>query len=184
MNETMLNERHIISKVFSTLEVITVFSLLVIGSVALWASFFINSTVSSQLAVQKIYFPPKGSSALSSPKIGPYLNKYAGEQLLTGNQAKAYANHFIAVHLSEIAGGKTYAELSTMAIANPKNIKLQNEVATVFKGDTLIGLLLTIYAFSVVGSVALVVAVVFYVIAVIIAILLLLRVLNHPTVSS
>ena len=181
MSEIMLNEHYIVRRVFSILEIIFVFFLLIIGSVALWAFLFINSTVSSQLSVQKIYFPPKGSTALSSPKIGPYLNKYAGEQLLTGNQAKAYADHFIAVHLSEMAGGKTYSELSTMAMANPKNIKLQNEVATVFKGDTLRGLLLTIYAFSMVGSVALIVAIVCYVIAVIVAILLLLKVLNSST---
>jgi hypothetical protein len=36
----------------------------------------------------------------------------AGKQVLTGSQAEVYADHFIAVHLSHIAGGKTYSEVS------------------------------------------------------------------------
>ena len=44
-----------------------------------------------------------------TPGMIPYLAKYAGQQLTTGAQAEAYANHFIAVHLQEIGGGKTYS---------------------------------------------------------------------------
>ena len=40
------------------------------------------------------------------------MRQYAGQQLTTGAQAETYADHFIAVHLKEIGGGKTYAQLS------------------------------------------------------------------------
>ena len=50
----------------------------------------------------------------------PYLEKYAGQQMTTGAQAEAYANHFIAVHLQEIGKGQTYSELSGAAMALPK----------------------------------------------------------------
>ena len=79
---------------------------------------------------QQIYFPP--AAAFAHPKAGteitpsmiPSVSQYAGQQLLTGQQAEAYADHFIAVHLTEIGGGKTYSQLSTEAIAQPNNAKL------------------------------------------------------------
>ena len=75
----------------------------------------------------------------------PSVSQYAGQQLLTGQQAEAYADNFIAVHLSEIGGGKTYSQLSTEAIAQPNNTALANQVATVFKGTTLRSMLLNAY---------------------------------------
>jgi hypothetical protein len=65
--------------------------------------------------------------------------------MLTGQQAEAYADHFIAVHLTEIGGGKTYSQLSTESIAQPKNTALAGQVATVFKGETLRSMLLNAY---------------------------------------
>jgi hypothetical protein len=91
--------------------------LVVAGALAIWGYTFANNSVRDQLTAQQIFFPPAGSQALASPEIGPYLNQYAGQQLTTGAQAEAYANHFIAVHLSEVAGGKTYAQVSTLAQA-------------------------------------------------------------------
>jgi hypothetical protein len=116
---------------------------------------FANSSVHSQLAAQQIFFPPAGSDALKSADIGPYLNKYAGQQLVNGQQAEAYADHFIAVHLTEVAGGKTYAEVSHAAQLDPTNTELQGQVATLFKGETLRGLLLNGYAFWKMGQIAL-----------------------------
>ena len=40
------------------------------------------------------------------------MGAYAGQLMTTGAQAKTYADHFIAVHLREIGGGKTYSQLS------------------------------------------------------------------------
>jgi hypothetical protein len=130
------------------------------GALALWGHNFIGNEVHSQLAAQKIYFPP--ASAFAHPKAGteitpsmiPSVSRYAGQQLLTGQQAEVWANDFIAVHLVEIGGGKTYAQLSTEAIAQPANTALAAQVATVFKGETLRGLLLNAYAFGTMGMIA------------------------------
>ena len=51
----------------------------------------------------------------------PSVSQYAGQQLLTGQQAEAYADHFIAVHIANMAGGKTYSQLSTESMAQPNN---------------------------------------------------------------
>ncbi len=128
--------------------------LLVAGGLLTWAHNFVGNQVHTQLSQQKIFFPPKGSDALASPEIGPYLNKYAGEQLLTGAQAKAYADHFIKVHLDEMTGGQTYAQLSSKAQQNPSDTKLAGQVQTVFRGETLRGLLLNAYAFDTMGTIA------------------------------
>ena len=71
--------------------------LVVAGGLTVWGYSFANSSVHSQLAQQQITFPTKGSAALASLKIGSHLNQYAGQQLTTGAQAKAHADHFIAV---------------------------------------------------------------------------------------
>ncbi len=133
--------------------------LLVAGGLLMWGHSFANSNVHDQLAQQQIVFPAKGSAALAPAAIGPYLNKYAGQELTTGQQAKAYADHFIAVHLSEVAGGKTYSQLSTAAQADPNNTQLAGQVATVFKGTTLRSMLLTAYGFWEMGQIALIAAV-------------------------
>lgn len=137
--------------------------LLVAGGLLTWAHTFIRHEVHSQLAAEKIYFPPAGSAALAPKAIGPHLNRYAGQQLTNADQAKAYADHFIAVHLDEISGGKTYAQLSAAAQANPTDTKLATTVNTVFKGETLRGLLLNAYAFGTMGTIAGIAAIVSFV---------------------
>ena len=129
--------------------------LLVVGGLAMWGYTFANNNVHDQLAAQQIYFPQKGSDALKSPEIGPYLNQYAGQQMTTGAQAKAYADHFIAVHLKEVANGKTYAQVSTEAQANPKDTALAAQANTLFKGEALRSMLLQAYAFWMIGQIAL-----------------------------
>ncbi len=92
--------------------------LLVAGGLLLWGSTYVHNTVQGQLATQQIYFPPK--AAFAHPKAGseitpsmiPSVSQYAGQQLLTGQQAEAYADQFIAVHIANMTGGQTYAQLS------------------------------------------------------------------------
>jgi hypothetical protein len=127
--------------------------LVVAGSLLTWANHFVGNQVTTQLSAQKIFFPPKGSPATAGPQFAQ-MRQYAGQQLTTGAQAQVYANHFIAVHLSEVAGGKTYAQLSTAAQADPTNAALSGQVATMFKGETLRGLLLNAYAFGTMGTIA------------------------------
>jgi len=137
--------------------------LVVVGLLGLWAHNFIDNQVKTQLVAQKIVFPAAGSSAISDPAIKPYLTKYAGQQMSNGAQAEAFADHYIAVHLQKIGGGKTYSQLSAQAIADPTNTKLAGTVETMFKGETLRGLLLNGYAFWKMGQYALTAAVVSFI---------------------
>jgi hypothetical protein len=145
--------------------------LVVAGGLLMWGYSFANSNVHDQLAMQQITFPPAGSQALASPEIGPYLNQYAGQQLVTGPQAKAYADHFIAVHLNEMPYNGVYSKVSAASMANPADTKLATEVQTVFRGTTLRGLLLEAYAFWKFGQLALFGAVACFAIAVLMAVL-------------
>lgn len=133
--------------------------LIVAGALLTWGYSFAHNEVHDQLAAQQIFFPEKGDPQLADPQIGPYLNQYAGQQLTTGAQAKAYADHFIAVHLTKVAGGKTYAQVSTEAQADPNNAALQAQVNTLFKGETLRGMLLNAYAFGKIAQISLYAAV-------------------------
>ncbi len=158
--------------------------LLVAGGLGLWGYNFANSNVHSQLAQQEITFPPaaafahaKAGTEITPSMIGT-VSKYAGQPLVTGQQAEVYANDFIAVHLQEIGGGKTYAQLSAAAIADPNNAKLAGQVATVFKGTTLRGLLLEAYAFSTFGEIALVASIISFVLAGVMLLLSLLGVVH------
>jgi hypothetical protein len=125
--------------------------LLAAGGLLLWGSTYTHNMVHNQLAAQKIYFPPK--AAFAHPKAGgeitpsmiPSVSQYAGQQLVTGQQAQSYADNFIAVHIANTTGGKTFAQLSAASLANPNDTKLAAEVATVFKGETLRGILLNAY---------------------------------------
>jgi hypothetical protein len=128
--------------------------LLIAGGLLTWGSTFVHDQVHSQLADQKIFFPAANSDSLADPAVKPYLTKYAGQQLTDGDQAKAYADHFIAVHLNEMTGGQTYAQLSAQAQKAPGDTALAAKVNTVFKGETLRGLLLNAYAFDTMGEIA------------------------------
>jgi hypothetical protein len=148
--------------------------MIVAGVLLFWGYSFANTNVGNQLSAQKIFFPVKGSPALASPEIGPYLNRYAGQQLTTGAQAQAYADHFIAVHVKGIAGGLTYAEVSAKAQANPTDTKLAAQANTLFKGETLRGMLLNAYAFWKVGQLALAGSIASFAMAAIMAVLTIL----------
>ena len=115
-------------------------TLLVSAGLLTWAHTFIDNEVSTQLGSQQIYFPANNSPAIKAPEFAA-MHQYAGQQLTTGAQAEVYADHFIANHLKVIGGGKTYSQLSALAIAEPANTKLAAQVETVFKGETLRGLL-------------------------------------------
>ncbi len=153
--------RKVFDLLASTGALIVVVVLLVAGGLLIWGHSFVNSNVHSQLARQDIVFPSK--AAFAHPKAGteitaamiPSVSKYAGEQLLTGAQAEAFADHFIAIHLSEMPYGGVYSKISAAAIANPTNTSLKALEQTSFQGTTLRGLLLEAYAFSTIGLIML-----------------------------
>src|SRR5215469_17015307 len=125
--------------------------LLVSGGLLLWGSTYTHNMVHNQLAAQQIYFPPQAAFAHPqagteiTPSMVPSVSQYAGQQLVTGQQAQSYADNFIAVHIANMTGGKTYAQLSTQAMAHPTDAKLAATVNTVFKGETLRSILLNAF---------------------------------------
>jgi len=143
---------------------VMVIALVVAGSLLMWGANFANNNVHDQLAMQQIYFPP--AAAFAHPKAGteitpnmiPTVSQYAGQQVLTGQQAEVYANDFIAQHLFDMPYHGVYATISAAARADAPGTaqatKLTALEQTSFQGTTLRGLLLEAYAFSVFGTIA------------------------------
>jgi hypothetical protein len=89
------------------------------------------------------------------PATNPGLAAYAGQQVLAGKQAKLYAEKQIGVDVAKVAGGKTYSQVSGEWIAGGmKSTKLAGERTTLFMGETLNGLLLNAWGWSVIGTIA------------------------------
>jgi len=88
--------------------------LLVAGGLLTWAYTFVNNQVTTQLTEQQIVFPAANDPSIKAlpPDDAAAMKQYAGQLMTTGAQAETYAKHFIAVHLKEIGGGKTYSQLS------------------------------------------------------------------------
>ncbi len=122
-----------------------------------WGNSFIHNQISTELTAQQIFFPAANSAAITAlPAADAAAMKvYGGQQLTNGEQAKVYANSFIGVHLQEVAGGQTYSQMSAKAMANPTDQKIAGQVATLFKGETLRGLLLNAYGWWTIGTYAL-----------------------------
>ena len=148
--------------------------ILALGLVAWNEADFAKQNVKEQLSAQQIFF--KDEAVLSaSEREAPGVVQYAGQQLTTGKQAQAYAG-YIGVHLKEQAEkagypGATYATIGTpqaelraqvaqaKATGDPNAAELEKELTAVntlrdnqFRGETLRGMLLTTYGFSILGE--------------------------------
>ncbi len=160
----------------SSVGVLLIAVLVVAGVLLLVAYDFTNNQVTTQLSEQRITFPTtdnaefKALPATDQAAMAPY----AGQLMTTGAQANTYANNFIAVHLNEIGGGKTYSQLSAELQADPTNTKLASTVSTVFQGTTLRGLLLNAYAFWQIGQIALIAGIIALCIALVMLVLVVL----------
>lgn len=135
-----------------------------------WGYNFANDSVTENLAAQKITFPAADSDSLKNlaDEDRAAIEPFAGLALTTGEQAKAYADHYIGAHVKGIAGGKTYSEVSGEALAvsaqsraNPADTELAAKAATLmgqrqslFMGETLKGLLGYAFAFWQIGQIA------------------------------
>jgi hypothetical protein len=142
--------------------------LIVAGGLLTWASSFIGDQVHDQLAMQGITMPAKDS--LETKAQHDALDKYAGQQLTTGPQAKAFADQYILVHMNAASDGRTYEDVSGEFIqlsdeekASPEGQQLAQLRQTLFMGDTLRGLLLYGYAFATIGTIAGIAAIVSFV---------------------
>lgn len=144
--------------------------LLVLGLVLENQANFADDYVAEQLGEQKITFTPE-QGLTDEERKADCLVENAGKPLMTGSQAECYANEYIGLHLRETNGGKTYAETSNEARALATKAEeakasgapdaaqlaeqvdeLNAKVQTLFRGETLRGLLLTSYGFSIFGD--------------------------------
>ena len=152
-------------KVTSWAGLLLVAVLLIAGGLLTWANSFVGNQVHDQLAEQHITMPTNQTGLAALPAADrAALAKYAGQPLTTGPQAKAYANHYILVHMNEASKGQTYSEVSGQYIqqcaSNPKAAATQacqdlgGLRQTLFMGSTLRGLLLYGYAFATIGTIA------------------------------
>ncbi|MBZ5737558.1 hypothetical protein [Nocardioides mangrovi] len=135
--------------------------LLVAGGLLTWANTFIGDQVHDQLTMQGITMP-EGDALSALPQADQdALKPYAGSALDTGPEAKAYADHYILVHMNEASDGRTYNEVSGEYVSMTDEQKASDEGQalaglrqTLFMGNTLRGLLLYGYAFATIGTIA------------------------------
>lgn len=143
--------------------------LIALGVVMTSNANFSKNYVHNQLTQEKVSFPTLAKMT-TEEKAEPCVVANAGQALATGKQAECYANNYIGLHVKSIANGATYAELGTVqsglkaqiAAADPKApataalntqlIAVTGQRESLFKGETLRGLLLTSYGFSVMGT--------------------------------
>lgn len=162
--------RRTLDIVFSSGGVLLAGLLMVLGLMLTSNANFARSYVADQLAEQNITFTP--AEALGEEEAqADCLVEYAGQQLTTGKQAECYANEYIGLHLSGMADGMSYAELgapqrelqgelaAAQEAGDPAAAEIEAELEqvtadreTLFKGETLRGLLLTTYGFSIFGE--------------------------------
>jgi hypothetical protein len=168
----------------------------VAGGLLTWGHNFSSDYVRKELTSQNISFPT--AEALTKEGRTDLL-KFAGNRLDTGREAEAYAS-YINGHLQAVAGGATYADLGTPESAAKADVttavaagQSQAQVAalqakadgitaqrnTLFKGETLRGLLLSAYAWSTVGTIAGLAAIGAFIAAGLMAILVGLGIIHH-----
>lgn len=153
--------RSALDKLISWMGLALVAILLVAGGLLTWAHTFIGDQVTDQLTMQGITMP-EGDALTGLPKAdADALQQFAGSPMDTGPEAKAFADHYILVHMNEASGGRTYEEvsgefiaLSDQAKASPDGQALAGLRQTMFMGSTLRGLLLYGYAFATMGTIA------------------------------
>jgi hypothetical protein len=161
--------RRRIDKFLVAFGVIATVVFLFAGGLLTWGANFSNDYVYDELSSQNIFFPDAESLEAEGRDD---LVKYAEEQVTTGPEAEAYAS-FIGGHLEEIADGQTYAEIDDRGAAEAVTAaeesgaseaevaelqatadQLKGQRDSLFKGETLRGLLLSSFAWSTIGRIA------------------------------
>jgi hypothetical protein len=194
--------RRTIDTVLIALGAVAAVVLVIAGALLTWGNNFASDYVSDELSSQQIFFPDQ---AALEEEGRTDLVKYAGEQVTTGGQAEAYAS-FIGGHLEETAGGLTYAELggperearaavqaatdegaseSEIAALQADLDEISGQRQTLFRGETLRGLLLSTYAWDTIGRIAGIAAIVCFVAAAVTAVLVVLGIIHrHRTPAT
>jgi len=139
--------------------------LLIAAGLLNWGATFASGTVASQLEAQAIMIPADNGDPKADAATMAFFKDNGNKVMSTGKQAQMYADHYIGFHLSAMP---TYAEATALARSaagvaamDPKNAdaqaaltKANAAVETVFKGESLRGMLLNAYAFGTLGMIA------------------------------
>lgn len=184
--ETVRLPRRKVDQVLIGFGLVATVVFLIAGGLLTWGSNFSSDYVRKELASQNVFFPAKADLIEEGRED---LVSRAGDQVSTGSEAEAYAG-YIDGHLKGIADGKTYSEIDDRGAAakvtaaeesgaSPAEIaklqatadQLKGQRDSLFKGETLRGLLLSAYAWSTVGMIAGIAAWVLFAGAVVMAIL-------------
>ena len=186
-------KRRTLDTIFAAGGILVAALLVVLGYVLIDQASFATNYVKEELSAQKITFATadKLTDSEKNWKAGSVcLTTFAGQTMTTGAQAECYAKYYIREHMNasaETAGfpGATYATLGPIRtdlnaqIAAAKTAgnttgaaDLQKKLdaatslrSTLQSGETLSGLLLTVYGFSVIASKAEMASNILYVLA-------------------
>ncbi len=197
-DDTIVVHRRTIDSLLIAAGVVVTAVLVVAGALLTWGNNFAEDYVSDELTAQQIFF---------ADDIGeerPDLADFAGQQVTTGPQAEAYAS-YIDGHLAETADGLTYSQLggpareaqaavteaqesgadeATIADLQATADELQSQRDTLFKGETLRGLLLSTFAWSTIGRIAGIAAVVAFIAAGVMFLLVMAGVVHRWRVAK
>jgi hypothetical protein len=197
--QTVALKRRSIDSVLIAIGAVATAAFVVAGALLMWGANFSADYVDDELASQNITFP----DAASLEEEGRAdLLKFAGEDVNTGDEAEGYAS-FINGHLQGIADGATYADLggpereangaveaakadgadaATIAELEGEAAAISGQRNSLFKGETLRGLLLTAFAWATVGKIAGYAAIAAFVAAGVMLVLVLMGLRHHHKV--
>jgi hypothetical protein len=194
-------KRRTIDTVLISIGVVAAVVFAVAGALLTWGHNFAANYVGDELSSQHITFP---SAEALTEEGRTDLVKFADHKLDTGKEAEGYAS-FINGHLQGVADGATYADLGATESAAKADVKAAVEAGepqatidelqatadgitgqrnTLFKGETLRGLLLSAYAWSTVGMIAGIAAIGAFIAAAIMAVLSVLGVIHHRRIPK
>jgi hypothetical protein len=193
-------KRRTIDTVLISLGAVVAVFLLVAGVLLTWGATFAKDYVDDELSSQNITFPP--AAALEEEGRTDLLS-FAGQSVNTGPEAEAYAS-FINGHLEGIADGATYADLGTpereasaaveaatadgasadeIAALQEDADAISGQRNSLFKGETLRGLLLSAFAWATVGRIAGIAALVAFAAAAVMLVLVAFGFRHHHKVA-
>ena len=132
------------------------------GALLLWGHSVVNTDVHNQLAAQKIVFPTASSPEIKAlpASDAAAMKQYAGQLMTTGAQAETYADHFIAVHLGRSVAARPTRSCRRHRSPTRRTRRWPQQVQTVFRGQTLRGMLLNAYGWWQMGQIMLISAIV------------------------
>jgi hypothetical protein len=142
-------------RLVSSAAAVVAVALIVLGGMAIYGGQFGRNSVRDRLVPEQVAFPPLSAM---TPQEQAEVGNFAGQVVDTGPEAEAFSR-YIAGHLAEVNGGKTYAETSAAARQPGLDAKtaadLQVKADILFKGETLRSILLNAYGWWTVSTLAL-----------------------------